>query len=282
MSPCIPTTSDTREESFVNRRPAVRAMLWASFLAVLLVCSTIGTASADYVAGLWSTNAVAFLDAGFVQYGGFSLDPATSPPNGIATDGTTIWVGTFSQQRITRYDFAGNVLGFFTDPGFEFLQGMELVGGELAVASASGPGTISFYDPITGAFIRQIGDPGVGNIEALAFDGTSLFARGTPIAAVDPVSGATNYTIPNPGTGFPYEGTGLTSIGGNRLALAGAGGDWIVLSSLDGSVIATGNNGLDMYALKSFDATPVPEPASLTLLGVGAAGLLVLRRRRRR
>lgn len=262
------------------RKPA-RSSAWTILALSFLCFGSWGTASADYVTGLWNTNSVGFLDNNFVQYGGFSLVGQTNP-NGIATDGTTIWVGSFPQATITRYDFAGNVLGSFSNPGFANLQGMELVGSELAVASVSGPGTLSFYDPITGAFIRTIGDPGVSNIEAIAFDGTNLFARGDPIAAVDPVTGLTNYTIPNPGAGLPFGGTGLAYIGGNQLAIGGSDGSWITFSSLNGSVINSGNNGLDMFALKFFEAdAAVPEPSSLMLFSFGATGLIAFRLRRR-
>lgn len=242
---------------------------WLFLTTAIISLGSAGTASANYVTGLWNTNSVGFLDNNLVQYGGFALVGQTVP-NGIATDGTTIWVGSFLEQTVTRYDFLGNVLGSFTDPSFSNLQGMELVINELAVASFAGPGTISFYDPITGAFIRSIGDPGVGNIEGITFDGTNLYTRGTPIAAVNPATGGVNYTIPNPGTSLPYEGTGLAAIGGNQLVLAGSDGSWIKFSSVDGSVIDSGNNGLSMGALKYFNdgPQPVPEPSSLVIFGL--------------
>ncbi len=196
-----------------------------------------------YVAGVWSDNTVHLLDANMADLGSFPAGAIR--PNGMATDGETIWSGHFSPQSVVAYDFAGHEL-YRWQAALSGLQGMEWVNGELAI-SLSGA-SIKFYNPRTGALIRTI--PGQSSVEGLAFDGTLLWQIASAwIYGTNPVDGSVVVSITNAASGCQYQGTGITSDAPGTLALVCTNGDWFRVSSADGSVLASGNNGLNMYGL---------------------------------
>jgi VCBS repeat-containing protein len=197
-----------------------------------------------YIAATWGDNSVHVLDYNLNNY--YSFAAGDAQPNGIATDGNTIYTGHFTSQSVRAFDYAGNFLFSWSDPGLAGLQGLEMVNGDL-VAYANGQAR--FYVPSTGAFIRSI--PGQGDtVEGLAYDGRRLWMLGDSIIGVNPADGSVVTAIPNAAIGCPFGGTGLTANAGGQLTIGCADGSWYRVSSADGSVLASGNNGLQMYGLK--------------------------------
>ncbi len=204
------------------------------------------SAPGGYVASTWSDTAVHILDASMVNM--FSFPAGATNPNDIATDGQTIWTGHFSSQEVVAHDFSGVEL-YRWSGDLEYLQGMTLVYSDLAIYRGEEPDSvIDFRDPVTGVLIRTI--PGQDSIEGLAFDGRLLWQlNNSVIYGTDPLTGAVVRTIPNAAAGCGYGGTGIAAIGPGELTLACADGNWYVVSSVDGSVLSSGNNGLNMYGL---------------------------------
>jgi hypothetical protein len=251
-------------------------------LAVLI--TSLGLASspawAGYVAADWATNQAILLDNTFTPTGSFAL--VTTNPNGAAADESRIYIGSFVSQAIYVFDYVGNPITTFTDPYFTNLQGLEVVGNELAVAStAAGDGVLNFYDKTTGAFTRSITNAALtGTIEGLAYDGTLLWALGDTLLGFDPNTGALISEIPNAASGESFGGTGLTSAGPGRLAIGSASGDWFVVSTADGSVISSGNTpGVQFFGLGTL--SDIPEPGTVALLSTGLLALAAFRARRR-
>ncbi len=206
------------------------------------LANTAPAADVRYVAGTWSDNAVHLLDADLNDLGSFPAGAAI--PNGMATDGETIWSGHFSPQSVVAHDFAGNEL-YRWSGSLSHLQGMELVNGTLAIYQS---GNIEFHDPRTGTLIRTI--PGRSGIEGLAFDGTLLWQLdGTQIYGTNPLDGSVVVTITNAASGCSFGGTGMAADASGILTLACTDGRWFRVSSADGSVIASGDNDLTMYGL---------------------------------
>jgi len=208
-----------------------------------------------YVAATWSDASVHFLNVSMANTGSFPI--GDSDPNGVAADGIYIYTGHHGSQSVRIFDYFGNLLGSWTDGRLVGLQGLELVEGELAVHS-SATDEIHFFTT-SGTYIRSI--PSQLSIEGLAYDDSLLWLLGdATIIAVDPATGTVIRDIPNPSSGCPYGGTGLTANAPGELIVACAEGSWYRLSTLDGAVLASGNNGLDMYGLSSsttFQMNPV-------------------------
>ena len=138
----------------MTRSPVVpNPVRWACLVLAALGPSTPTGADGGFVTCTWSDTAVHFLDDGLGDTGSFPAGAAS--PNGIGTDGSTIWTAHFATQEVVAYDFTGAIL--LRWPATTALQGLELVGstGELALINAVGM-TIDFYDPFTGTFLRSI------------------------------------------------------------------------------------------------------------------------------
>jgi VCBS repeat-containing protein len=89
-------------------------------------------------------------------------------------------------------------------------------------------------------------------MEGLAYDGTLLWGLyGASIVGMNPATGAVIKTIPNPGSECVYGGTGLMANAVGELTVACISGDWYRVSTADGGLLDSGNNGLDMYGLAS-------------------------------
>jgi hypothetical protein len=233
-----------------------------------------------YVAATWNDNAVHILDDSLNDINSF---PAGSDhPNGIATDGETIWTGHFSPNPdIIAYNFQGDIL--YSWPIGGGLQGMELFYNQLAIFRSTKAGVIDFYEASTGTYVRSIPSAEPGGIEALAFDGELLWQLGDFIYGTNPWSGAILATIFNAAASdCEAQGTGMAASAPGQLTLACTNGNWYIISVADGSVLDSGNNSLDMYGLKHFPPLPYPPIASDdeylfyedTSLAVAAPGLL--------
>lgn len=199
-----------------------------------------------YVAATWNDDAVHLLDASLNNITSFPA--GSTDPNGIATDGELIYTGHFGTQEVIAYDFFG-VEQFRWSATLSGLQGMELVDGELAVYRN---GLIDFFDPTDGTLIRSI--PSAFSVEGLAYDGVLLWQLADDLIGIDPTDGTVISTVPNAAAGCSFDGTGITANAPGQLVLGCTDGSWYLVSSFTGGVITSGNNGLDMYGLKSLPA----------------------------
>lgn len=250
----------------VMRNSAI-ALFAAGVMASAASAQPNGTA---YVGSTWGnpSNSVVYLDANMNVLGSFNT--GADLPNGAAVGGGYIFTGHFVNQQVRAFDYNGNFQ--FSWPAPSGLQGLEYVDGNIAVADASS-GTIIFYNALTGA--QQYSIPSAGaTVEGLAYDGKNLFELGDTIDAVDPLTGNVNYSLNNPAINDPFGGTGLAWSAGS-LMIGSANGNWYQIDAGNGSLLASGNNGADMYGLGTMR---VPAPGAMGLLGV--AGIVAGRRRR--
>jgi hypothetical protein len=199
-----------------------------------------------YATPSWADQSIYFLDSPADGLGDVSSFPVDSDlPNGLGTDGTFLYSGHFTTQEVLIYDLDGNLVGGWPT-GAPNLQGLTIVGDELAITQDD---EILFFDPASGVFNRSIPNAGGITVEGLTFDGALLWLLANDLIGVDPADGSVIATIPNAALGETFGGTGITSAGAGQLVLAGTSGNWWLVSSADGSVLDSGNNGLDMFGL---------------------------------
>jgi len=237
-------------------------------MEVCVVTPVFITASYDnLLAG--NNAAVNFLDEEMNLIGGFDIPPvphtslALDAGQAITSDGYSIYVRSQDEEDDTTslvivYSFAGVEERRFQLGGGNYIGGMDMVEGELA---AGHPHNIEFYDPASGSFIRAVNGPFFypHYHEGFAYDGDLLwylaynsdFINGTDVTAGSPTVGTIVSSIDNAAKDCIWQGTGMTT-GSNdgELMLGCVNGDWFLVSSADGSVIDSGNNGVDMFGLK--------------------------------
>jgi hypothetical protein len=203
---------------------------------------------AAYIAGTWSDGSVHYLDSGLNDLASFSS--GSTRPNGIATNGALIWTGHHTSSEVVAYDLQGNEQ-FRWSASLAALSGMEYIStSELAIANTQSGQQVEFYDPFAGGLLRAI--PAQPSVEALAWDGRWLWQLDdSNICATDINTGNVSYKISNPALGEPNNGTGITASRAGQLTVAASSGNWWKIDSNTGAVLASGNNGLDMYALKA-------------------------------
>ncbi len=238
---------------------------WAApLLPALVICAPQDAlARATYVATSFSTNSIYFLDEAMQPLSSFAVaDPL---PNGVAAAGSLVYSGHFLGASVVAYDHSGQEHFRWSDPGLSRLSGMAAVGSYLAAASDT---SVYLFEAKSGGYVAQLsaGD----SIEGLAYDGSFLWTLGSQLVARDFETGLAIRSIPNAALGCEFAGTGIAHAGDGRLMLGCTDGRWFQVSSADGSVLASGNNGLDMFDLAML---PLPEPGTWALMLAGLGGL---------
>jgi DNA-binding beta-propeller fold protein YncE len=233
-----------------------------------------------YVTAVWGQDTIHILDANLQSVSSFSA--GGSNPNGIDTDGSTIYVGLFTTREVIAYDFNGAELRRWSNPEYTSLQGLTLVGSELATAPYdNGNGSvINFWNPLNGAFIRSIPNLGGSTVEGMAYDGSLLWLlEDSFLMGVNPADGSLVSAIANPALGKSYDGTALGTGPAGQLVVGANDGSWWRVDSSSGAVLASGDNDLEMYGLGGADAgARVPDGGGVSLALLAFTGLLGFRR----
>lgn len=241
-----------------NARTAIAA---AAFTAGIAVAPLQAAAQPTYLATSFSGNSVYFLDEHMQPLSSFAVDDPL--PNGVAATPSLIYAGYFADASVVAYGYDGLEHFRWSDPGLSRLSGMAAVGPYLAVASDT---TVYLFEAKSGGYVAQL--TADDSIEGLAYDGHYLWTLGSQLVARDFDTGVVVRSVPNAAIACPFAGTGIADMGGGHLMLGCSDGRWFEVSSADGAVLASGNNGLDMFDLT---ALPVPEPGSFALMFAGLA-----------
>jgi len=241
----------------------------ASFAAACAVPALAQPGAAQFVGGGLNSRSAFFLDADFNLVSTFTGPRSFGFGNGVGVTGSTILVGDFDRMGWERFDLAGNSLGF-TNAGTSDLQGLTTANGNVVVSNMR---EIAEYSD-DGAFIRTIASVGLNVVEGLAFDGdNTIYSLGNTIDAYDYTTGTLVDTLTNPFFEVEdFDGTAITHFEGD-LIIGSVSGNWARIDIATDSVIDSGNAGIDLSGL-----AVIPAPSSGLMLG--AAGLLVVRRRR--
>lgn len=241
-----------------------------SLFFTFLAGSILQSKATSFVAVTWGDDSVHFLDSNMGDTGSFPV--GVGLPNGVATDGSLIWVGSFTGSDVIAYNFAGVEQFRWSLPGSFSLQGLDYESGGKLVAIDGAHSTLSYFNAFTGASLGSA--PAISDsTEAVAVDGLNVWQLvDSHIYLTKQSDGSTVTTIPNAAKNEFFEGTGMANLGAD-LMLAAESGNWYRVSKADGSLLQSGNNGLQMYDLQPIPSTTVPDTggSALALVGVNLA-----------
>lgn len=236
---------------------------FSTIILTLAIAKTGATTFANgFVAVTWGDDAVHRLDADMNDLGAFPV--AIGLPNGVATDGNRIWVGSFTSTEIVAYDFTGAVLFSWPLPAAMNVQGLDYLPGGQVLAADALNSQLVFLDAFTGASLGAI--PAISDsTEAIAVDGPNVWQLvDDNIYLTSLADGSVVRSIPNAALNEAFEGTAMGSIG-DDLMLGSDSGNWFRVSKLDGTILASGNNALSMFDLQPVSFTVVPDAGASTL-----------------
>ncbi len=232
--------------------------------------------AASYVTVTWGDDAVHFLDQNLADLGSFAT--SVGLPDGVATSGNLIWVGSFTSSEVVAYDFAGTEHFHWSLPSSFSLQGLDYAGNGQLLAMDANDNTLVRLNALTGAVLGSV--PAVSSsTEAVAIDGQNVWQlTDNNIYLTSLADGSIIRSIPNAAHLEAFEGTALANIG-ESLVLGSDSGNWYRVSKLDGSILESGNNALSMFDLQPVKSVPdaggigwIFALANLTLVAVKTHG----------
>lgn len=250
----------------------------ATWLRPLIVAGLIAgaafqAAATGFVATSFRTNSIHLLDAQLQPVSSFKVDDLA--PNAVTADRSLIYAGFFTSSSVVAYNHQGVEQFRWWQPELFRVQGIALIGSWLAAASDD---MLYLYEAGSGQRLAQLVLE--ESVEGLAYDGQYLWSLGSTLQARDVNTGAVVKSVPNAVfSRCDYGGTGISAGPAGQLVLGCDSGLWLRVSSLDGSVLAEGHNGLDMFDLAML---PAPEPSTTALAALGGLLLAFVARRRRR
>ena len=246
-------------------------------LSTLAIAAAFGMAAigtdakaASYAAGVWGTDDIVLLDDNYNEVSRF--DAGATNPNGMAFGDNLIFSGHFGTQEVVAYDLAGTEQ-FRWSGSFGNLQGMTYLNSQIVIANA---GSLLFYNALTGVQQATVAYGGGSGVEGLTTDGTNIYALNSGAIQVYDTAGNLLDSFANAASGCSFGGTGITFAGVNTLALMCTNGNWFEVSATDGSVLDSGNNGLDAFGLTA--VSPIPLPPAFLLLLAGFGTMVLIRR----